>query len=302
MSLELEIRLAAFDWIKEREAWNGGIFRGTELNEGFDFQGRRITLKGQQGIWFPQGFSIPISITSALNGPYRLDDKTTEDGLHTYAYRGADPSHRDNEGLRAAMRTRTPLIYFKEVHDYRYQAVWPVIILEDHPESLCIFAALDPAYEHLRPDVDTSQIPYSPIDLRRYAWIQARARLHQSAFRDIVISAYDRRCAICRLNHPELLDAAHITPDADDRGTPIVQNGLSLCKIHHAAYDQDILGVSPDFEVHIRQDILEERDGPMLRHGLQELNGSRLVLPSRTTDYPDRDRLAERFERWRRVG
>jgi hypothetical protein len=54
-----------------------------------------------------------------------------DDGLLTYAYRGTDPNHRDNVGLRKAYRTRTPLIYFKEVHDHRYQAIWPVIVLED---------------------------------------------------------------------------------------------------------------------------------------------------------------------------
>ncbi|HOX33642.1 MAG TPA: HNH endonuclease, partial [Spirochaetales bacterium] len=98
-----------------------------------------------------------------------------------------------------------------------------------------------------------------------------------------------------RLRHPELLDAAHIVPDSDDRGTPIVQNGLSLCKIHHAAYDHDILGVSPDFEVKIRSDILKERDGPMLLHGLQELDGTKIALPARASDRPARERLEFRY-------
>jgi len=106
------------------------------------------------------------------------------------------------------------------------------------------------------------------------------------------------RCAICRLNHPELLDAAHIIPDADERGTPVVSNGLSLCKIHHAAYDQDILGIDPDYRVHIREDILRERDGPMLKHGIQELDGSKLILPKQVAEKPDRDRLAQRYARF----
>ena len=47
--------------------------------------------------------------------------------------------------------------------------------------------------------------------------------------------------------------------------------------------------------MHVRQDILAETDGPMLRHGLQELDGWSLNLPSRRRDHPDRDRLKERF-------
>ncbi len=238
--------------------------------------------------------------TTALNGPYRLDD-IGEDGLLTYAYRGQDPEHRDNRGLREALRTRTPLIYFREVDNSHYQAVWPVIVLEDHPEGLFVRAAVDPAYANLRPDADPLAVNLSPLDLRRYAWAQTRQRLHQGAFRDFVISAYGRRCTICRLAHTELLDAAHIIPDSDDRGTPVVQNGLCLCKIHHAAYDTDILGISPDYRVHLSKQVLEETDGPMLKHGLQELEGRRIVLPTRSADDPDKDRLASRFEIWKRA-
>jgi putative restriction endonuclease len=294
---ELEIRLKVFDWFRARNKESGGIFEGRKLSSGIPIDGRRITLKGQTGIWYPAGFSMPLSITTVHNGPYRLDDEG-EDGILTYAYRGQDPDHRDNRGLREAMRTRTPLIYFKAVRPYHYQAIWPLIIIDDDPNALCVRACIDPAYANLQPGMDPTDIPLSPIDLRRYAWVQTRQRLHQEAFRDLVVTAYDERCAICRLHHLELLDAAHIIPDSDDRGVPIVQNGLSLCKIHHAAYDHDILGIDPDYEVRIHPKILEEHDGPMLLHGLQELEGSKLVLPSRVVDRPDRDRLALRYKKF----
>ncbi len=295
---ELEVRIAAFAWLKENGSANGGVFPGRMLNEGFTYEGRRITLRGPAGIWFPQGFSVHISITTRIGGPYPLD-RIEDDGLLTYAYQGTDPDYRDNKGLREACRTRTPLIYFLEAREHHYQAIWPVIILEDHPESLTVKAAMDPAYAHLRPEADPASIAPSPLDLRRYAWTETRLRLHQGAFRDVVIAAYGCKCTVCRLGHAQLLDAAHIIPDTDARGVPIVQNGLSLCKIHHAAYDTDILSISPDYTVHISRRVLEERDGPMLKHGLQELDGGRIILPKRTADHPDRDRLATRFERWR---
>ena len=297
---ELDVRIAAFAWLKENGAANGGVFPGRVLNDGFIHEGRRITLRGPSGIWFPQGFSVPISITTRKNGPYPLDG-IQDDGLLTYAYQESDPDNRDNRGLREACRTRTPLIYFLEAREHHYQAIWPVIIIEDHRESLTVKAAMDPAYSNLKPEADPAAIPLSPLDLRRYAWTETRQRLHQGAFRDIVITAYGCKCTVCRLGHTELLDAAHITPDADDRGVPIVQNGLSLCKIHHAAYDADILAISPDYTVHISRKILEERDGPMLKHGLQELDGGRIVLPARSADHPDRDRLASRFESWQKA-
>ena len=72
-------------------------------------------------------------------------------------------------------------------------------------------------------------------------------------------------------------------------------NGLALCKIHHAAYDRGILGVRPDYIVEVRADVLDEVDGPMLRHGLQEVHGWRLELPRRVAELPDREALAERW-------
>ncbi len=295
---ETGLRIAVFQWLREREAWNNGIFSGRELNEGITVAGRRITLKGQTGIWFPAGWAMPVSITTSNRGLYKLDE-IGDDGFFTYAYRGNDPGHRDNVGLRNALRTRTPLVYFKEVEGARYQAIWPVIVLDDMPDRLCVRAAIDPAYGELKAGARFGDIDASPLDVRRYAWGQTRHRLHQNAFREMVVSAYDQRCAICRLNHPELLDAAHIIPDSDERGTPVIPNGLSLCKIHHAAYDKNILGIDPDYRVHIREDILLERDGPMLKHGLQELDGSSLIVPKRVAERPDRERLKVRFGEFR---
>ncbi len=90
-----------------------------------------------------------------------------------------------------------------------------------------------------------------------------------------------------------------ILRDRDERGHPEVPNGLCLCKIHHGAYDVNIVGVAPDYRVHVRRDVLEEHDGPMLRHGLQELDGIRIQLPRVPTQRPKADYLDERFARFR---
>ncbi len=68
-----------------------------------------------------------------------------------------------------------------------------------------------------------------------------------------------------------------------------------MCKIHHSAYDQNFLGITPDYEVRISQKLLEEVDGPMLKHGLQEMNGIKINLPAANADMPDRDALNYRF-------
>ena len=131
---------------------------------------------------------------------------------------------------------------------------------------------------------------------RRYITATIRQRLHQRSFRERVLRAYREQCTLCRLRHMELLDAAHIIPDHDEGGDPKVTNGLSLCKIHHAAFDRQFIGITPDYEVEVRADILEEEDGPMLRWGLQEMHGKRLLLPGRKEERPDRDLLDKRYQ------
>ncbi len=77
----------------------------------------------------------------------------------------------------------------------------------------------------------------------------------------------------------------------------MVTNGLTLCKMHHAAYDRRIMGITPNYEVRVNDQILLEVDGPMLRHGIQEFHGEKLmVLPRRRAERPDPELLEERFQ------
>ncbi|MDV7177731.1 hypothetical protein R4064_08810 [Micrococcus yunnanensis] len=74
---------------------------------------------------------------------------------------------------------------------------------------------------------------------------------------------------------------------------------MALCKIHHAAFDRRFLGIRPDYTVQIRQDLLDEVDGPMLRHGLQDLHGQPLMMvPKLRANRPDRDKLVWAYDRF----
>lgn len=304
--MEEEIRAAAFRWISSQFDLHGGAIPRPILELGFEHNGQRVTLVGPAGIWKPRQFdSIPLSIASTFQGPY--DDTFTDDGLLVYRYRGTNPNHRDNVALREAMRKRTPLVYFHGVIRGRYLPIWPVFIVEDHPESLSCLVAIDPAYAFEGAkletvDADFSHRRESVLGIRKYVATYTLRRMHQSAFRELVLSAYSGSCALCRLKHRELLDAAHIIADSQPKGDPVVQNGICLCKIHHAAFDQNIVGVTPDYVVRVRSDILEEVDGPMLKHGLQGLHESRLILPHRNIDLPDPERLEIRYNDFLKAG
>jgi putative restriction endonuclease len=167
---------------------------------------------------------------------------------------------------------------------------YPVYVVADDPAARVFTITMD---ESLRFFGDPAALP---SDQRAYAERTVRARLHQPAFRAKVMHAYASSCAICSLRHVELLDAAHIVADADRDGFATVTNGLSLCKIHHAAYDRNLLGITPDYVVRIDDALLDEIDGPMLRHGLQAMHGMPLSIPRRIADRPSRDALARRYE------
>jgi putative restriction endonuclease len=99
-----------------------------------------------------------------------------------------------------------------------------------------------------------------------------------------------------------LLDAAHIVMDAHEQlGQPVISNGLPLTKLHHAAFDANLIGIDPDFRIHVSDRLLEIHDGPFLELGIKRIDGTSIELPRRTEDRPDRDRLALRFEQFQKA-
>jgi putative restriction endonuclease len=233
---------------------------------------------------------LPLSITTTIGGPY--DDKQDSKGFLNYRYRGDNPNHRDNAGLREIMRQRKPMVYFFNIFPGKYLASYPVNIVNEEPAKLSFTIEIDDiAYLNIERVEDNM----SGTERRSYITQTVLYRAHQKQFRERVIAAYRNQCALCHLKHIELLDAAHIIGDREDHGDPVVQNGLSLCKIHHAVYDNNFIGINPDYIIKIRTDLLTETDGPMLKYGIQSLNNTKLILPSNRIQYLDKERLERRY-------
>lgn len=294
---EAAARLAAIAFVQQRRDANDGFVHWDDLSR-FTFLGQRVTLIGARGIWWPEGWSMPVSITTSPKDPY--GDAVTDDGLLAYRYywRGpGDEDHRDNVGLRQAMRLGVPLLYLRGVDKGWYQPLAPVVVVDDDPAAHTFSVACEDI-DLVRPDLPT----HVAEDVRRtYTTQLAVRRLHQAAFRRRVLTAYRETCAVCRLRVPGLLDAAHIVGDRHPLGDPVVPNGLALCKIHHAAFDQNIVGVRPDLVVEVNARVLEAIDGPMLRHGIQEVHRTPLVVPRQAQLRPDRTRLEIRYQEFRRA-
>lgn len=265
----------------------------------FTFDGSQFRLMdAQRGIRKPAVLPHALSLRTIFTPegqvpPYA--DSAELGGLIQYKWRGDDGAHSENRSIRDAMIARVPLIWFVGVHTALYLPVFPVFVVEEQLHLKQFELQIDDSAQ----SIGSSESAIENELRKRYLTYQARRRLHQPIFRSKVIRAYTSRCSVCSLAHPKLLDAAHIMADHVDESTAAISNGLALCKIHHAAYDSDILGISPDLTVGIREDILAEVDGPMLKHGLQELHGSKLrVVPNVRRERPDPSLLEQRWTKF----
>jgi putative restriction endonuclease len=298
------MRMAAFEHVRVLGELHDHL-TATELKPGFVFDGERIPLVNpQRGIFKPQQMKFLLSIKTVFpkpGGKVWYDDQRNVHGqifegdeTIEYAFMGQDPSAADTRWLREAFENRIPIIYFLGVAPGRYQAILPTFISGWDSKALKARVAFG------LPDQKALLPPETALE-RRYALRTVKQRLHQASFREAVISAYRGRCAVSGLPESLLLDAAHIIADKDELfGQPTVPNGIPLSKIHHAAFDAHLIGIDPDYRLHVSKRLLGQNDGPMLE-ALKQLNGGTIHLPYRAKDCPDRDRLAIRFEKFKEL-
>ena len=299
---DARMRLEAFEHVRKLSELRDHL-TAKELSPGFIFQGERVPLiNPQRGIFKPRQIRYLLSIRTVFpRSGTRIwyDDQRVahrqifeNDETVDYAFMGRDPNAADNRWLREAYENQTPVIYFLGVAPGRYQAAIPTFIAGWDGNALkakLVFGI---------PDQDALTVPQDAVE-RRYALRTVKQRLHQATFREAVMAAYNGHCAISGLAEQQLLDAAHIVSDKNEPlGQPIVPNGMLLSKIHHPAFDRHLIGIDPDYRLHVSEWLLIQKDGPMLET-LKRLHGGAIHLPSRDKDRPGRDRLALRFEHFR---
>jgi putative restriction endonuclease len=294
-----DVRSACFAALDVLQAKWGADVPYVALREGFNFRGRKVP-------FLSRGFGIYRSREAqrgpaalSVNSSFRQDryqDEQTPDGV-LYRYQGDNPDNYFNRWLRSAHLLDVPIVYFVGTRPNHYQPVYPTYVAEDRPTELRVLLT----FGKMRGPYDEREPVHIPDDIeRRYVVREVKQRIHQAQFRGAVLPAYSDRCAICRLREVRLLDAAHIVGDAEDHGEPVVSNGLSLCSIHHRAFDEDLVGVDPGLRVHVSRRLLDDDDGPMLEV-LKGFHGTTLSAPSRRLWRPDPERLEIRFARFQSI-
>ncbi len=250
---------AALHWFVEHEGdvgprpWRSG---GRSVVPGVT-----VPIVAQRGIHQPSGWSKAISITVTRGSQY-LDGRRTPLGDETWAlpylaHSGGDGTGFDSRWNRALMENwldRVPVgVFVPEGREYLNLGL---AMVEDFLPDQETFMLRGPVrYSHgldvwERPASTVSAVPASLLvaeDLdeaeeRVSAYVMRRKA--QDRFREDLLSAYGRCCAVTRYDAEDALQAAHIIAYRG-ASSQQVRNGLLLRADIHLLYDRHLLSVNP---------------------------------------------------------
>jgi len=94
----------------------------------------------------------------------------------------------------------------------------------------------------------------------------------------------------------QLLVGAHIVPDAEG-GPASVRNGICMTTLHHTAFDSNLIGIDPNFRIHVSPALRDQNDGTLLAN-LKGLAGQQIQIPDNSMDKPDSNLLEQRFNQF----
>jgi putative restriction endonuclease len=208
----------------------------------------RIQLKGKKlepradfdslllGWWDEQQVFVGWDITkySGLLGKspsVQVRKETLQDALKN----GLAFQDRGDAGIVVAFRPEMFIEYIRHLKDF-HQFGGSAI------EFDVLNKAADPGTKLKEADLDSVAAPRQVI-------VQVvNKKVRESDFRRRVMTAYNNRCAFCGLQL-KLIDSAHILPVASEGSTDETRNGLSMCPLHHRAYDQGLITIDENYQV-----------------------------------------------------
>lgn len=290
----------AFKRIRQLELMYGDDIPWHAIEKGFEINGEKIFLANKaRGIFKPKQLSrglLSIKTTIPREGRVNIySDEESSKGYFRYSLQRGDVRTGGNKHLWEVYEDKSPFIYFYAVAPSVYKALWPCFVMAIYPEQL--YCEVVVGNSMLLPEDKRIPETYKvPKQLERaYRVAESRVRIHQAAFREQVLEAYGYQCAISTLPVPALLEAAHIIPDSDPEGDALVTNGIALSRIHHRAFDANLIGIDPTYKIHISGKLLDLDDGPLLEEGLKSYHGRKIYLPKNAKYFPDPERLDRRY-------
>ncbi len=117
--------------------------------------------------------------------------------------------------------------------------------------------------------------------------IETEKRIRKPGFRRAIMKIYDYTCAACRLqiltlNGETVTEAAHIVP-FNETNNDDVRNGISLCKLHHWAFDRYLFSIDESYNIVVSEMMTERGPTEWL---LKTMHGVNILLPEQEELHP----------------
>ncbi len=137
------------------------------------------------------------------------------------------------------------------------------------------------------------QVDYTFTTDKPFTPFKAKKKTRKAGFRRAIMRVYEYTCVVCELqiltlDGGSVTEAAHIIP-FQQSGNDHVQNGISLCRLHHWGFDEGLLSVSDSHKV-IVSDLMSEK-GPV-EWKFTTLDDKQILLPDNEEHYPAQEALA----------
>lgn len=300
-----EIISLAFSHMRNIDLIYGDEIPWAVISAGFTIGNDKILIANKaRGIFKPKQLSrglLSIKTTLPRAGRTNIYQDIQEDeGYFRYSLQRGDPKKGGNKNIREAFEDKSPFIYFFAISESVYKSIWPCFVSAIHEDKMYCEITVG---QHIASPVNTSKtveykIPEAPV--RSYAVRESKVRLHQAIFRKSVLMAYDNKCAISDLPVVELLEVAHIIPDSAEDSSTEINNGIALSRIHHRAYDANLIGIDQDYKIHISDKLMTLSDGVLLELGLKAYQNKNIRLPIRKAHWPNQESLAHRYDTFKK--
>jgi len=240
-----------------------------------DLQELRI-FKGGRGIWWDKEITgsvfSPGATVSLLHTGRHYDDDLEDDFAFYHYPSTKQPTHDKNdiESTRLVMENELPLFYIIERGSKR-EVRRAFVDMDDEKEVFLIrFGSTPKPFRgHTLEQVIAEPFPEITKQLRKTGIYKVRP--NQKAFSIAARKYHGNVCALCGIDVPLLLDAAHIIPDEKD-GPSDPRNSLILCATHHRAFDEGLVFIHPETLELVQgiKDITLEKTGITV-HSLEHL-------------------------------
>ncbi|MYX95676.1 HNH endonuclease [Streptomyces sp. SID486] len=254
---------------------------------------------GGQGIW------ADVARTGAIHkggiavgvlhtGAHYPDDLAEDGALYRYpkTERGTGRDTAEIDAMKAAAQLRLPIFVLAKPTP---RSKWRIVRFawvegwDDRSSTFLLSYEKEPPTLILSEDHSDSE----PFGLTgngsRRERRNVRVRPGQPRFKLRVFQRYTPRCPLSGVSVPEMLEAAHLCPVAED-GTNDPRNGIPLNAALHRAYDAYLFAFHPD-----TLDVVTVPGGPTL-DDMRITKGHLRDLPKR----PHADALRWRYEEWLR--